>query len=170
MDQRIFDDPGPDRNEDSRSVTLTGRDLRDATRLLQKLLERDAETSVSPASPREITPMHRKRFVDHARRIIHDRRRRTQLFGSAMFGEPGWDMLLILYVEEDINRLSVTRLATTSGSSLTTGLRWFEYLVSQQLVRRLDHPTDRRIDLVELTDKGRIALDSYFSETLTRGR
>ena len=170
MDQRIFDDPGPDRNEDSRSVTLTGRDLRDASRLLQKLLERDAETPVSPASSQEITPMFRKTFVEHARRIIHDRRKRTHRFGSAMFGEPGWDMLLILYVEEDINRLSVSRLVVASGSSLTTGLRWFEYLVSQQLVCRQNHPTDRRIDLVELTDKGRSALDSYFSETLTRGR
>ena len=100
--------------------------------------------------------------------MLQHRRGRIEQFGSAMFGEPGWDMLLILYTEEDINRLSVSRLVAASGSPPTTGLRWFEYLKSQQLVCRQKHPTDRRIDLVELSDKGRSALDLYFSETLTR--
>jgi len=87
-----------------------------------------------------------------------------------MFGEPGWDILLILYTEENTNRLQVSRLVTASGSPATTGLRWLDYLESQQLVCRQKHPTDRRIELVELTDKGRTALDSYFSETVTKGR
>jgi DNA-binding MarR family transcriptional regulator len=166
MDHRIFDDPRPDRNDDSRTVTLTGRDMRDLSRLLQKIL--DAQEDHTPTSPDYVRHRSRKAFVELARQMLQHRRSRTQQFGSAMFGEPGWEMLLILYSEEDVSRLSVSRLVTASGSPPTTGLRWFEYLESQQLVHRQKHPTDRRIDLVELTDKGRSAMDSYFSETLTK--
>ena len=157
-----------DRNDDSRKVTLSGQDLRDAARLLSTLL--DSRDDKTPSSPHAIAPRHRREFVERARQAVHDRRRRAQQFGSAMFGEPGWDILLILYTEEDTNRLQVSRLVTASGSPATTGLRWLDYLESQQLVCRQKHPTDRRIELVELTDKGRTALDSYFSETVTKGR
>lgn len=84
-----------------------------------------------------------------------------------MFGEPGWDMLLILYTSEHDARLKVSDLVTVARTPASTGLRWLNYLESQQLVARHSHPTDRRVGLVELTDKARRALDSYFSETLS---
>lgn len=84
-----------------------------------------------------------------------------------MFGEPGWDMLLTLYTREDDTRLKVSDLVTVARTPPSTGLRWLNYLESQQYVARRSHPTDRRVDLVELTDKARQALDSYFSETLS---
>lgn len=86
-----------------------------------------------------------------------------------MFGEPGWDILLILYTEEDESRPTISRLATAAGSPMTTGLRWLDHLESQQWICRRPHPTDGRVDFVELTDKARNALDSYFSEALTIG-
>lgn len=86
-----------------------------------------------------------------------------------MFGEPGWDILLILYTEEDESRQTISRLATAAGSTMSTGLRWLEHLESQEWIRRRPHPTDGRVDFVDLTDKGRNALDSYFSEILMMG-
>lgn len=157
-----------DRNDDSRKVTLSDQDLRDAARLLSTLL--DSGDDKTPSSPHAVTQRHRQAFVECARRSVRERRRRTLHFGSAMFGEPAWDILLILYIEEDKNRLQVSRLINASGSPATTGLRWLDYLESQQFVCRQKHPTDRRVELVELTDKGRAALDSYFSETVTEGR
>lgn len=82
-----------------------------------------------------------------------------------MFGEPGWDILLILYTEEDARRQTISHLATAC-SPMSTGLRWLDYLESQQWICRRPHPTDARVDFVELTDKARNALDSYFSEAL----
>lgn len=84
-----------------------------------------------------------------------------------MFGEPGWDMMLFLYAEEDRRRITVSNLCKWSGVYLTTGIRWLDYLESQHLVRRRPHLTDGRQLIVEMTDKGRTALDSYFRETVT---
>lgn len=164
MGQNIFDDQLAARNEDSRTVTLSGRDLRDAARLLGKILDSDeSEASVSPRETRS-----REILVETARQAIANRRKRRRHFAGGMFGEPGWEILLTLYTEEDNTRLPVSRLVTASGSPATTGLRWLQYLESQDLVCRREHATDRRVELVELTDKGRTALDAYFSETLTK--
>lgn len=43
-------------------------------------------------------------------------------------------------------------------------MRWLDYLLHQNLARREPHPTDRRAAFVELTEKGRLALDKYLSE------
>ncbi len=84
-----------------------------------------------------------------------------------MFGEPAWDMLLALYVSSvDGPRHSVGRLGTLSGAPQTTALRWLDYLVMEKLVVRTPNPTDRRSDFVELSDKGRNALEKYLSEEL----
>jgi DNA-binding MarR family transcriptional regulator len=168
MDQRIFDDPRTDRHDDSRTVILTGRDLRDAARLLRAVLgtlDREA-----PASGHDVSKKHRKALVELARQVFSDRRRRVRQFGPGMFGEPGWDILLTLYTEEDRTRFQISRLLDASGSPATTGLRWLEYLEAQQLVCRESNPTDARSYFIELTDKGRSGLDSYFSETLTKER
>jgi DNA-binding MarR family transcriptional regulator len=163
MGQNVFDDPMSDRIENSRAVTLSGRDLRDATRLLRTLLENTDETLPSSSA------YARHLLVESARQAVAKRQTRRGHFPAEMFGEPGWDILLILYTEEQNTRLPVSRLVTASGCPATTGLRWLEYLESQDLVCRRPHPTDRRVELVELTKKGRDALDSYFSETLTKG-
>ena len=83
-----------------------------------------------------------------------------------MFGEPAWDMLLLLYINESGPRQSISRLADKSGGSRTTALRWIDYLEGQGLIGRANHPNDRRIAFAELTDKGRAAIELYLSETL----
>lgn len=113
--------------------------------------------------------MDRRLLVDRVRQYLWQRRKRSELFGSRMFGEPGWDILLILYTEEDESRPTVSRLATAAGSPMSTILRWLNHLESQQWICRRPHPTDGRVDFVELTDKARDALDSYVSETLMMG-
>jgi DNA-binding MarR family transcriptional regulator len=86
-----------------------------------------------------------------------------------MFGEPAWDMLLILYLEHVRSRITVSQLTRESGAAQTTALRWIEYLESQQLIRRYAHPTDRRIAYLDLTDKAIQSLETFLSETLSAG-
>jgi DNA-binding MarR family transcriptional regulator len=84
-----------------------------------------------------------------------------------MFGEPAWDMLLVLYMSEQHgSRPTISSLTQFSGARPTTALRWLDYLEAQQLIGRETHPTDRRAALVWITDKAREALDSYLCETL----
>ena len=87
-----------------------------------------------------------------------------------MFGEPAWDILLALYVNEPGQRQTISRLAETANASKSTALRWLEHLERHGLVRREDHPHDRRTVFVELTDAGRGKLDFYFAILLSPER
>lgn len=102
--------------------------------------------------------------------ILADRRRRCAIFHKAMFGEPAWDMLLLLYSKHSGQRQTVNRLTEMSGASKTTALRWMDYLEAQRLICRSSHPTDRRMAFVELTVKGTEAIESYLSGTLSQDK
>ena len=84
-----------------------------------------------------------------------------------MFGEPAWDMLLLLYAQDSGQRQTVNRLIELSEGSKTTALRWIDYLETQRLIERSSHPTDRRMAFVELTEKGRGAIEVYLSGTVS---
>ena len=119
-----------------------------------------------PRSSREPGAKQRDRLVGQALQLLELRNRRAQLFGKAMFGEPAWEMLLLLYAGEGGERQTAIRLAQRSGASRATALRWIDYLVHQNLVTREPHPTDRRATFVQLSEKGRQALDEFLTETL----
>ena len=111
--------------------------------------------------------MDRRALTARARAELHNRRRRVALFGQSIFGEPAWDMLLVLYVLNDFGqRQTVGSLFQFSGYSWSTAKRWLDYLAAHGLIRRDDHPTDRRTAFVSLTTKARDWLDLYYSETI----
>jgi len=98
-----------------------------------------------------------------ATRVQSSRELRRKLFDPHIFGEYGWDILLALYVSETIRgRLNTTELCDHSGAAMTTALRWLDFLEERDLINRYDSPVDQRIVYVELSDKGRMAMDTYF--------
>lgn len=101
-----------------------------------------------------------------AQKIARARRNRTRQFKPSMFGEPAWDMLLVLYANESETRLPVGRLAALSGSRPTTAIRWLDYLSREGFVFRRPNLRDARSEIIELTEKGRSVLEQYLSETL----
>ena len=156
-----------------KTVTLSDFDLRAVVRLLRLLLAAQDgghnETNRIGRSPiRSVTPAYRSDLIEHARHMLMNRSRRSQHFNSGMFGEPAWDMLLALYVGEQTGtRYTVTRLTDVAGVPSTTALRWLDFLEKKErMVIRKPNPTDRRISLIELTDRARGALDVYFSDTV----
>lgn len=149
-----------------RSVTLTERDLQDARRLLALLTEHD-EGNLGSALPAVLfgsVHAEQERLREKARQILALRRKRSRRFSSALFSEPAWEMLLILYAADGAQRLTVSRLALLSGSSKGTAQRWMEYLQHKKLIGRDAHPTDKRVTFVELTEEGKQALSDYLSE------
>lgn len=154
-----------DRNElgadARRTVRVSDRDVAEAKRLLSLLA--DVEPGSEPASAS--SESRSGELLDRARAILAARRRRETLFGSIIFGEPAWDMLLILYLDASESRRTLGRLGQLAGISKSTVLRWIDYLDRQELVRREPHPTDKRATFVELTEKGRKAIDMYLSGT-----
>lgn len=160
--------PGPGEPENSKTVTFTQKDLRDAARLF-KLLVDPAGLGAGfppgmPAAPSSGNDTaDRQALLARARAQIDERRARKRYFHRDIFGEPAWEILLTLYVtEQSGTRLTTSRLAEWIEAPLTTVLRWVKALEEQSLVGRADHPTDRRIIFISLLEPGRTALDNYF--------
>jgi DNA-binding MarR family transcriptional regulator len=120
---------------------------------------------VRPASPeagRATSPIQREILREHARKIRSARDLRQEWFDRNIFGEPAWEMLLTLYIiDGEERRLSTRRIAKLANLSLTTTLRWLDYLEEQQLISRRHNPFDQRVVDTELSEKGRTAMDAY---------
>ena len=170
MTEAMFHDRDQKTPSEAKTVQLTARDVREAKRLLS-LLAGEQSSALVPSDPNtaEVPKIvDRETLVERAKQIYLARRRRHRIFGKSMFGEPAWDMLLVLYIAEQLGpRYTIGRLTQVTDLATTTALRWLDYLEGQRLIARDSHPTDRRAVRVEITDKGLQEMDSYLSETLT---
>ncbi|WP_375196073.1 MarR family transcriptional regulator [Sphingobium sp.] len=87
-----------------------------------------------------------------ARRLLAQRRRRDQMFGADLFGEPIWDMYLDLFANAVEDRpVSISSLCIASGAPTTTALRQIGMLVDRGLLLRRQDSTDGRRVLIELS-------------------
>ena len=90
-----------------------------------------------------------------ARRLIEERRRRGQALGADMFGEPAWDMLLLLFLANEEGRhVSVSALCAELPAPATTAHRWMLLLVEKGLLVRIGDRQDRRRSFVYLSAEG----------------
>lgn len=162
--------PDTDEGGTARTVTLTEKDIRDGARLFYLiakgttwanlfLSEQDFPIRLSAA------PSLRNELISRARAVLLARRLRARHFNRAMFSEPAWDILLLLYLADSSEgRQTIGHLAELVETPLTTVLRWVGYLEKERLVERQDHPTDRRIVFIRLTNRGRSGLDAFLDE------
>lgn len=151
----------------SRTVTLSEKDIRDAARLFRLISDGTPWASLVlseqelPRRP-SAEPLPNDELISRARALLHMRRLRARHFNRVMFAEPAWDILLLLYLGGSLEgRQTIGHLAELIETPLTTVLRWVAYLEKERLVERRDHPTDRRMVFIELTDKGRKAMDAF---------
>jgi CheY-like chemotaxis protein/DNA-binding MarR family transcriptional regulator len=80
---------------------------------------------------------------------------RSSIFGEAVMPEPAWEMLAeLMRARLAGQHLSVTSLALSSKSPMTTALRRIEDLIQGGLAARMPDPSDRRRTYVELTPEG----------------
>ena len=92
--------------------------------------------------------------LERARNVIGLRRRREIAFGADLFGDPGWDILLDLFVAEESHRpVSVTGVCHGSASPQTTVLRHLKTLELRGWVIRHASNADHRVIYVRLSDK-----------------
>lgn len=139
---------------------LSRKDVRDAARLFELI----ASAFEKPASAKlaRSAALHRHQLVQRARAILASRQLRLTHFNPAMFGEPAWEILLILYVaESEGERQTPSKLAAATGTPLSTTIRWIDYLEKKELVARQNHPTDKRVVFISLRERAQSAMDSY---------
>jgi DNA-binding MarR family transcriptional regulator len=86
---------------------------------------------------------------------------RAQLFPKSMFGEPAWDMMMALYIAEQVP--AAADLARWTDTALTTAMRWISYLESHKLVVRESRDDDRRAHTIRLSDEAREKMAELFS-------
>jgi len=165
----------PDRDEDrsTRILELSRQDIKNAVRLLSLILDAPSSTRAPEAAPALPTkadlsePPDREQLLQLARWLFHARKARDRFFHPGLFGEAAWDMLLALYTMDQAGpRLTIANLSKIAGVPTATILRWLQTLEDQALVARRPHPHDRRSALVQITEQGRAAMESYLSETL----
>lgn len=166
---------GPAPRSQLDEVVLSPEDAAEAARLLQILLrmERpaaDESDVLELENPSKVVRYERQEVVEAARKIFLARRARARFLDSELLGEPGWDILLALYVR-DGPRIGETtnRLTELSGAPMTTGLRWIHRLAKLGLVQRTPSPNDKRLVFVRLTDEACGALNRYFAKLLEKG-
>lgn len=90
--------------------------------------------------------------ADRARALLAQRRARDAAAGdlAELFGEPGWDILLLLFVAfEEGRALRIAEIVTTFGLPLRVAKRWLDVLTMRGLVRM-----DAELDSASLTDEG----------------
>lgn len=99
-----------------------------------------------------------------ARKIYDARRMRDRLLDQKLFGEPAWDMLLAAYHLPALGQmLTVSGLCCCAGVPQTTALRWQQTLFAEGLIERGPCETDRRMQFVRLTERGRKLLEEYLT-------
>ncbi|MBB4612516.1 MarR family winged helix-turn-helix transcriptional regulator [Novosphingobium taihuense] len=80
---------------------------------------------------------------------------------KGLFGEPGWDILLDLYIaDRRRTEIQVSSVCLDAGVPSTTILRWISRLEEENLVYREADTTDARRRYVRLTDDGRALMRS----------
>jgi len=110
-----------------------------------------------------LTSAQRDVLRNDAVRVRFSRQLRRKMFGSAMFAETAWDILLILYAADgEPLRPGASDLAKSTDSPFSTTLRWLTYLDDEGLVRTGGSDSEGNVTKVELAHKGRKLLDEYF--------
>lgn len=97
------------------------------------------------------------------RRAIRVRRLRDQFFGSGLFEDPAWDMLLDLFAADlEGVRVSVSSLCIAAAVPPTTALRWIARMTEAGLLEREPDPGDRRRAFMLLSPGVRTNMRRYW--------
>lgn len=141
----------PDNKDEQTSLSLSPMEAAVAARLIGKL----AKLNGPATTPENI------RLYELACRLYGARRERRHAFPDDLFGEPVWDMLLVLYCSEGRREeMSVSGLSYSSGVPITTALRWISEIERRELVFRSPHRNDKRSIIISLTELGREKMDA----------
>lgn len=97
------------------------------------------------------------------------RQRRTDYFPQNMFGEPGWDMLLDLFVARETKKdITISALCIASQVPQATALRYISKLEQRGDLIRQPDTRDSRCTLVRISDAAADAMRSWLAMVTTR--
>jgi DNA-binding MarR family transcriptional regulator len=126
-----------------------------------------------PAQPSEAvrtaTTMPIDERLSTALAWLSARDERDRVFGSDLFFDPAWNMLLDLYVNERRGAVvSVSSLCIAARVPSTTALRWLTMLEKRNLIGRRADDYDRRRSFLFLTEDGRSKVEATLDRAAER--
>jgi hypothetical protein len=122
--------------------------------------EADAFARIAPLPPADL--------LAAARRMATARRVRDEVFGNGQFLNPGWNILLELFVAgEEGRNVTIKSACVAACVPQSTALRHIAHLIDIRLATRAQHPSDARSAYLKLTDRGRSKMVAFL--TLSEG-
>lgn len=98
------------------------------------------------------------------KRVIGYRRRREEIFGKDLFSDPGWDLMLQLFLCHLQDReITISEACAAADIPQTTALRWINLLVDKQIIVRERDAFDRRRAYIRLADAHCKSMARYFA-------
>jgi DNA-binding MarR family transcriptional regulator len=123
------------------------------------------------ADSKAAPPPTRAELVAFAKRISAMRSCRSSFLNDDLLGEPGYDMLLALFIANaEEHSLTVSDLTRASGVPSTTALRWMATLQEKGLTRRRLNNLDARMVFIELEPEGRDQVAAFLEKALIQFR
>jgi hypothetical protein len=139
--------------------------LSDDVRRIAAALDRiSSEEMKNGDAPARDADGRESRVIDAGtvRAIIRARRLREQFFGTDLFADPAWDILLDLFAARlEKQRVAVSSLCIAAAVPATTALRWIKTLTDTGLLVRAADPQDGRRVYIELAPQAADGLEAY---------
>lgn len=112
----------------------------------------------------DITPLHVLSRVSRMGEVLADRRRR--IFAAHVLRPYEFDVLAALRRAGVPYELTPGQLIAQTHVTSGTMTNRLDVLMQRELIQRRPHPEDRRMTRVQLTDAGRLRVDSALTELL----
>lgn len=107
-----------------------------------------------------------ERILQNARVVARRRLLRRQLLGASdLFGEPAWDMLLDLFIQQCEGRLlPMSSLCLSADIPNSSAMKLIQRLCDAGLLERWPDPHDGRRSLIKISPDTEHRLRAYFAE------
>ncbi|HEY0014080.1 MAG TPA: hypothetical protein VGB79_14655 [Allosphingosinicella sp.] len=111
-----------------------------------------------------IEPLPAAELLSAARRMATARRVRDEVFGNGQFLNPGWNILLELFIAgEEGRNVTIKSACVAACVPQSTALRHIAHLIDVRLALRAQHPSDARSAYLKLTDGGRTRMVAFLT-------
>ena len=106
------------------------------------------------------------RLLEVARLVFASRRGQAASFGTALFGDHAWDLLLCAYIcEAEGSVVTIARAHAWAGIPLSTGSRWIRALSAEGLLEYEDSGNHELVTTpFRLTSAAHAKFETYLSE------
>ncbi|HEY1604300.1 MAG TPA: hypothetical protein VGF77_01730 [Allosphingosinicella sp.] len=100
-----------------------------------------------------------------ARQLYRSRRLRDRVFGTTLFADPAWDILLDLFIaRREGRKVTISSACAAASAPTSTAARHIAHLVQKRLVARVSREEDARSSYLELSGAADRKLTQLFRE------